>query len=241
MKRPETETVIWNGSERSTRKMPKAKLCATIIDAAIRRVQDRVRAAGLGTEDVPRDGSCAFHSLAWWIRKLLGNAGARQLLGSAAVNGAAVRAFLCDWAEENFDIVLGDEGGERVAELAVRAALHDWPRPVGAFSELPPEKRLAAQFAAVITRMRRNEWADEFWVTALAPAALGFKVDIKSAIGGLTSPGRAVRCAATRGGSARVRTRTHRVMGCMTVRMGRWGGTVASGIVRGAIVALGSM
>ena len=62
-----------------------------------------------------------------------------------------------------------------------------------------------------------------------------------SAIGGLTSPGRAVRCTATRGGSARVRTRTHRVMGCMTVRMGRWGGTVASGIVRGAIVALGSM
>ena len=47
-----------------------------------------------------------------------------------------------------------------------------------------------------------------------------------SAIGGLTSPGRAVRCAATCGGSARVRTRIHVVLGCIPVRVDAVGGIV---------------
>ena len=47
-----------------------------------------------------------------------------------------------------------------------------------------------------------------------------------SAIGGLASPGRVVRCAATCGGSARVRTRIHVVLGCIPVRMDAVGGTV---------------
>ena len=46
-----------------------------------------------------------------------------------------------------------------------------------------------------------------------------------SAIGGLTSPGRAVRCAATCGGSARVRTRIYVVLGCISVSVGAVGGT----------------
>ena len=36
-------------------------------------------------------------------------------------------------------------------------------------------------------------------------------------------------------------TRIHHVLGSITVRMGTQGGTVASGIVRGAIVARGNM
>ena len=44
-----------------------------------------------------------------------------------------------------------------------------------------------------------------------------------SAIGGLTSPGRAVRCAATCGDSARVRTRIYRVLGCIPVSLGAVG------------------
>jgi hypothetical protein len=141
------------------------------IDAAILNLQDRLRASGLEIHDVPRDGSCFFHAVAWWLTNHLGVAAALQLLASGKVNHAAVRQFLCNWAEANFDTVLGDEGDETVAELAVRAALQDWPDPVGAFHWLPPEERLAAQFAQVIYRMRRNEWADAFWVTSLAPAA----------------------------------------------------------------------
>ena len=62
-----------------------------------------------------------------------------------------------------------------------------------------------------------------------------------SALGGLTSLGRAVCCAATCGGSTRVRTRTQLVLGCISIHMGTEGGNAASGIVRRAIVTRGSM
>ena len=153
------------------------------IDAAVQCVRNRVRKDGLKVYDVPRDGACFFHGLAWWLPELLGKTGTVQLLNSTVVNHAAVRSFLCDWAAANRDAVLGDEGGESVAELAVRAALHDWPTPIGAFSWLPPKEQLAAQFDELIQRMRRGEWADDFWVTSLAPAALGFKIDVKSSSG----------------------------------------------------------
>ena len=69
-------------------------------------------------------------------------------------------------------------------------------------------------------------------------AALAWR---SSPLGGLTSLGRAVCCAATCGGSTRVRTRTQLVLGCISIHMGTVGGNAASGIVRRAIVTRGSM
>jgi hypothetical protein len=139
---------------------------AATIDAATQLVADRVSAYGRCALDNRswRDGSCFFHAIAWWIDKIFGEAEALALLKASQVNGAAVRKFLCDWAELNIDLVLDDEGVETVAKLAVRAAL-DWPDPVDDFAAVPPEARLADQFAVVLDRMRRGEWADDFWAT----------------------------------------------------------------------------
>ena len=157
---------------------------AATIDAAVQLVADRVSAYGRCALDSRswRDGSCFFHAIAWWLDKIFGKAEALALLKASQVNGAAVRKFLCDWAELNVDLVLDDEGVETVAKLAVCAAL-DWPDPVDDFAAVPPEARLAAQFAVVLDRMRRGEWADDFWATALAPAALGIKIHITSSAG----------------------------------------------------------
>ena len=157
---------------------------AATIDAAAQLVADRVSAYGRCALDNRswRDGSCFFHAIAWWIDKIFGEAEALALLKASQVNGAAVRKFLCDWAELNVDLVLDDEGVETVAKLAVCAAL-DWPDLVDDFAAVPPEARLAAQFAVVLDRMRRGEWTDDFWATALAPAALGIKIHITSSAG----------------------------------------------------------
>ena len=101
---------------------------AATIDAAVQLVADRVSAYGRCALDSRswRDGSCFFHAIAWWLDKIFGKAEALALLKASQVNGAAVRKFLCDWAELNVDLVLDDEGVETVAKLAVCAAL-DWP------------------------------------------------------------------------------------------------------------------
>ena len=81
----------------------------TTIDAAIRQLAARLGTTGHVPRDVQRDGSCYFHAAAYWLDRLLGS-GASELLKSPNVSASAVSSFLCDWAEENFDTVIDDEG-----------------------------------------------------------------------------------------------------------------------------------
>ena len=115
------------------------------IDQAINRLDARLRPCGLVALDMPRDGSCFFHSLAWWLVNTLGRSGSRQLLVHHVVNQGTVRNFLCDWATEHSEHVIDDEGEETVRLLAIRAALHDWQTPISDHKELPEKERLALQ------------------------------------------------------------------------------------------------
>ena len=134
---------------------------AATIDAAIAKLAVRLHETGQQHVDVPRDGSCFFHAVALDLVRLLGLPAATQQLGTLDISAAAVRAFLCRWAEENRDLVIDDAGEDTLQTLVVHAA-NVWPKPIGAYLRLPEGDRLPAQFSEVITRMRRGEWADDF-------------------------------------------------------------------------------
>ena len=190
--RLQASVISWPQSKRQKKKQLHTATSAearqplqivTTIDAAIRQLDVRLHGAGLTPSDVPRDGSCYFHVIKFWLVHFIGAPAVMRLLGSSGVSTAAVRKFCCDWAEKNALVVIDDEGEDTVKKLAVRAALHDWPTPIDLFPLLPEEDRLSAQFGQVILRMRDGEWADDFWVRTLTPAALGFPVSIYSSAG----------------------------------------------------------
>ena len=115
------------------------------IDQAIHRLDERLRSCGLVTHDMPRDGSCYFHAVAWWLVATLSRSGARQLLARHVVSQDTVRNFLCDWAAENSELVIDDEGEETVRTLVIHSALHEWPTQISAHKKLPEKERLALQ------------------------------------------------------------------------------------------------
>ena len=63
------------------------------------------------------------------------------------------------------------------------SAAYDWHVVPGSYLSLSRENRVPAQFGEVIDRMRSAEWADDFWVSCLAPAAFGIPVSIFSSVG----------------------------------------------------------
>ena len=93
-----------------------------------------------------------------------------------------VRSFLCDWADTHRDTAFDDDGEETVMSLAAQAALV-WPRPVAAFDASGAAVPGPNRFASLLSRMRGGEWADDFWVSALAPAALRFQITVLSSEG----------------------------------------------------------
>ena len=152
------------------------------IDTAIEQLRQRLRPHGVAPLDVERDGHCFFHVLAHELPRIVGQGGLFRLFKSNNIDHASVRAFLCDWAEENAEVVLDDEGEGTVMQLVVVAAAA-WPSPVRSFDGLSEQARQLNQFAEVIHRMRQGEWADECWVRSITPAALGFLTEIKSSAG----------------------------------------------------------
>ena len=86
------------------------------------------------------------------------------------------------WAERNADLVLDDEGEETLGQQAVNAAIH-WPRPITEYDCYGRRMSWRARFAIVVARMRAGEWADEFWIRVVAPAALGFQISVLSSAG----------------------------------------------------------
>ena len=117
---------------------------------------------GLNPFNVAGDGHCFFRTLSITLIDLLGSKAAKILV-QADCSHAAVRDFLCSWAEQHHDVIIDDEGEETLAQRAADAALA-WDRPIAAIDDdgraIPVEPR----FADVLARMRDSEWADEFWV-----------------------------------------------------------------------------
>lgn len=136
---------------------------------------------GLNPFNVAGDGHCFFRTLSITLIDLLGSKAAKILV-QADCSHAAVRDFLCSWAEQHHDVIIDDEGEETLAQRAADAALA-WDRPLAAIDDdgraIPVEPR----FADVLARMRDSEWADECWVHTVAPAALGFQISVISSEG----------------------------------------------------------
>ena len=85
--RLQASIISWPQSKRQKKKQlhdtatsAEARQIVTTIDAAIRQLDVRLHDAGLMPSDVPRDGSCYFHVVKFWLVHFLGAPAAMRLL-----------------------------------------------------------------------------------------------------------------------------------------------------------------
>jgi hypothetical protein len=100
--RLQASVISWPQSKRQKKKQHTATSAGarqplqivTTIDAVIRQLDVRLHGAGLTPSDVPRDGSCYFHVVKFWLVHFLGAPAAMRLLAFNVARSPAHHPYI---------------------------------------------------------------------------------------------------------------------------------------------------